>query len=128
MLLTKLPFICTGLSRLLLCSFSHFILTRTHEAGVITPVFQVGQWLIKEKWNAQGHSYPRDINPHLIASKWGGFLPSCTVWAGFTALRSFLPCDSWDSCCLCTVRCWSLRAVMVLLEGPFRAGMWSTFL
>lgn len=56
-----------------------------------------GWFLIKERWNAQGHGYLRDMTPHLTASSWGGFPLSGTVWAAHTTLRSFLPCNSWGS-------------------------------
>lgn len=119
---------CFNFQNTSLCLLSHFILPETSEAGIITPMFSLGQWFIKDKWNAQGYSYhTKGQKPQSDCFYHGLFPSSYTVWIGHTALRSFLSCNSWDDHCLFTGRCWSLRTVSALLEGPLRVGMYLPF-
>lgn len=100
------------------CLLSHFILPETSEASIITPLFSLEQWLMKDKWNAHGYSYyPKGQKPRSDCFLVGLFPWSHTVWTGHTALRSFPHCNSWDDHCLFTGSCWSLRTVSALLVG-----------
>lgn len=44
---------CFNFQNTSLCLLSRFIFPETSEASIITPMFSLGQWLIKDKWNAQ---------------------------------------------------------------------------
>lgn len=63
------PFVqCFNFQNSSLGLLSNFILPETSEAGIITPIFSLGQRFIKDKVIA---TTQRDRNSGLIVSKWG---------------------------------------------------------